>query len=50
MLLTTTENLLRSVSKMALEAGGPVAHLGYSRQDSRASNQGGHYRITASVK
>ena len=31
---TTTQNLLRSISKMASEASGPVARLGYSRQGS----------------
>jgi hypothetical protein len=29
---TTIQNLLRNVFKMALEAGGPVARLSYSRQ------------------
>jgi len=37
--LTTTQNLLRSVSKIASEAGGPVARLGYSRQGSRVSDR-----------
>jgi hypothetical protein len=36
---TATQNLLRSVFKMASEAGGPFAHLGYSRQGSRTSDR-----------
>ena len=36
---TTTQNLLHSVWVWGTEAGGLVAHLGYSRQDSQASNR-----------
>ncbi|XP_066333267.1 uncharacterized protein [Miscanthus floridulus] len=36
--ITTTQKVLQGVSKMASEAGGPVACLGYSWQGNRPSN------------
>jgi hypothetical protein len=46
---TTTQNVLRSISKMALEAGGPVARLGYSRQGSWTSNRLGKSLTEAGI-
>jgi hypothetical protein len=52
---TTTQNLLRGVSKLASEAVEPVARLGYSWLGSWPNNRlgyinrGGHPNATASI-